>query len=101
MFAKHLVLSLLASLVWLGGLPTQLRAADTAGGLSEVITSAKSGPWSAAATWQGGKVPGASARVLVKEGHRVVYDLVSDHVIRGINVAGTLSFASDRDTCLK
>src|SRR5262249_21752754 len=33
-------------------------------------------------------------------GHRVVYDLKSDQVIRSINVAGTLSFATDRDTRL-
>ena len=33
-------------------------------------------------------------------GHRVVYDIKSSQTIRGINIAGTLSFATDRDTRL-
>jgi hypothetical protein len=79
--------------------------ADHAGGsgkenLPPVIRSAASGPWSAPATWQGGKVPGSGARVLIRAGHRVVYDVMSDRAIRGLNIAGTLSFAPDRDTRL-
>src|SRR5262249_49319979 len=65
-----------------------------------VIRSAKSGPWSAAATWDGGTVPGAGARVLIRERHRVEYDVKSDAVIRGISVSGTLAFAPDKDTVL-
>jgi G8 domain len=65
-----------------------------------VIRSAKGGPWSAQATWEGGKIPGAGDRVLVQSGHRVVYDVKSDEPIRAINVAGNLTFASDRDTRL-
>ena len=65
-----------------------------------VTKSAKSGPWSAAATWDSGKVPGAGACVLVREGHTVTYDAKSDAVIRGINVAGTFRFAADKDTVL-
>lgn len=65
-----------------------------------VIRSAKSGPWSAGSTWEGNTVPGAGARVLIREGHRVEYDAKSDAVIRGINVGGTLAFATDRDTVL-
>ncbi|HEY3787275.1 MAG TPA: G8 domain-containing protein [Urbifossiella sp.] len=65
-----------------------------------VIHSAKSGAWSAASTWEGNAVPGADARVLILEGHRVVYDAKSDSVIRGINVAGTLAFDPNRDTVL-
>ena len=53
------------------------------------IESARNGPWSAPATWAGGQVPGEGARVLVRAGHRVVYDVQSDAVIRGITVAGT------------
>ena len=30
-----------------------------------IIRSAAGGPWSASATWEGGKVPGAGARVLI------------------------------------
>jgi hypothetical protein len=70
------------------------RAADP------VVSSAKSGAWSAAATWAGGQVPGAGDRVLIKAGHRVEYDVKSDAVIRGVNVAGTLVFATDKDTVL-
>ncbi len=70
------------------------------GPLPPVIRSAASGPWSAPATWEGGKVPGAGARVLIREGHRVVYDIVSDRAVRAINIGGMLTFAADRDTRL-
>ena len=73
----------------------QVWAAD-----SGIVRSAKSGPWSAAETWEGGKVPAAGARVHVLSGHKVTYDLKSDDVIRAINIAGTLAFARDRDTLL-
>lgn len=65
-----------------------------------VLRTARSGPWSAAATWEGGKVPGPGARVLIRPGHRVVYDVNSETPIRALNVGGTLSFATDRDTRL-
>jgi hypothetical protein len=68
--------------------------------LPPVIRTAASGPWSAPATWEGGKVPGAGARVLIRTAHRVVYDIKSDRAVRAINIAGTLSFAPDRDTRL-
>src|SRR5262249_23105626 len=64
------------------------------------IRSAGSGPWSAATTWVGGVVPTAGARVHVCAGHTVRYDVASDTVLRSIHVAGTLSFARDRDTRL-
>ncbi len=65
-----------------------------------VIRSAQSGSWSASATWVGGKVPAAGARVLIQPGHRVVYDVKSEAPIRAINVAGALRFATDKDTLL-
>lgn len=65
-----------------------------------VIKSAKSGPWSAASSWEGGAVPGAGARVLVREGHTIAYDVKADAVIRAVNVSGELVFATDRDTLL-
>ena len=73
---------------------TNLHAAEKA------IRSAQSGAWSAPATWEGGKVPAAGARVLVRQGHAITYDVKSDQAIRVIQVAGTLSFARDRDTRL-
>src|SRR5262249_3448494 len=69
--------------------------------LPPVIRSAASGPWSAPATWADGKVPGAGDRVLIRGGHRVVYDVRSEQVIRGINIAGQFSFAPDKDTRLE
>ena len=65
-----------------------------------LIRSAKSGAWSAPATWEGGKVPAAGARVQVRSGHEVSYDVKSDDVIRFIHVAGTLTFAHNKDTLL-
>jgi hypothetical protein len=65
-----------------------------------LIRTARNGPWSAAATWEGGKVPAAGARVQVRTENRVVYDLNSDTPIRSIHIAGSLTFARDRDTRL-
>jgi hypothetical protein len=65
-----------------------------------LVRTAKSGPWSDAATWEGGKVPAAGARVQIRDGHRVVYDINSEKAIRFLHVAGTLTFATDKDTRL-
>ena len=66
-----------------------------------VVSSSKSGAWSAPATWSTGKVPTAGDRALIKSGHSVVYDADSKDVIRGIVVSGALRFAADRDTRLE
>lgn len=73
----------------------------SSGQARELIRSLKSGAWSAADTWQGGKVPGQNARVQVQGGHTVVYDTKGGPAIRFMHVAGTLSFAPDRDTQLE
>ena len=65
-----------------------------------VIRSAASGAWSAAATWEGGQVPAAGAKVLIRPGHAVTYDVKSDAAIRAVQVGGTLTFDKDRDTLL-
>jgi hypothetical protein len=67
---------------------------------NDILRSAQSGPWSAAATWEGGKTPGDGTKVLIRPGHVVTYDVASDAVIRTLQVGGTLSFARDRDTLL-
>jgi hypothetical protein len=67
---------------------------------ADVIRSAKSGPWSDGATWQGGAVPAPGSKVLVRPGHTVLYDVVSDQAIRSIHVGGNLRFATDRNTRL-
>jgi hypothetical protein len=65
-----------------------------------VVRTARSGPWSAPTTWEGGKVPAAGSRVQVRQGHTVTYDLNSDRVIRSLHVAGILRFPYDKDTRL-
>src|SRR5215218_8848213 len=80
--------------------PILLLALLTSAAEPALVRSARSGPWSAAATWEGGKVPAAGSRVQVREGHAVVYDVASDAVIRSIHVGGTLRFSRDKDTRL-
>src|SRR3954454_11586216 len=67
----------------------------------QLIRSAQSGPWSAATTWAGGKVPPAGASVQIRAEHAVTYDLNSTQLIRAVFIAGKLSFAGDRDTRLE
>lgn len=77
-----------------------LLAVPSGDSLPPLVRSAQSGPWSAPETWEGGHVPGEGARVQVRTGHTVLYDLDSDEVVRSVHVAGTLEFARDRDTRL-
>src|SRR6516225_2512229 len=74
---------------------TKSAGADSVRAEAPVIRSARSGPWSAPATWDGGKVPGATAKVHVRAGHKVVYDVKSAAAIRSLHIAGTLTFAAD------
>lgn len=62
--------------------------------------SAKSGPWSEAATW-GGRVPAGGERVQVRAGDVVTYDVESAHALRMIHVAGTLTFSREKNTRLE
>lgn len=94
-----LLLASFALAVW--GPPVEWAFAHEGhGSLDGVEVTRQSGPWSAAETWKSGKVPGEGAKVLIRSGHEVVYDVESDAVIRGINVAGKLRFARDRNTRL-
>lgn len=77
-----------------------LTGAPLAAQNSAVVRSARSGPWSSAETWDTGKVPGTGARVLIRTGHVVRYDVESDAVLRVVQIAGTLTFARDRNTRL-
>src|SRR5262245_28797367 len=65
-----------------------------------LVRSAQSGAWSAAATWEGGKVPTAGAQVLVRSSHTIAYDLQSHEVIRSLHISGVLTFVPDKDTRL-
>ncbi|MEN9576424.1 MAG: hypothetical protein RL514_4279 [Verrucomicrobiota bacterium] len=65
-----------------------------------LLRSAHTGLWSTPATWEGAQVPTAGATVLIREGHTVTYDVSSSTAIRLIHIAGTLTFAPDKDTRL-
>lgn len=86
------------------GLPAQLFAAP---GKDEHVhhkpvvfdlRSVKDGNWSDPKIWEPARVPAAGDRVLIGRGTRVTYDVKRDHVLRVVQVVGTLSFARDRDT---
>jgi len=64
------------------------------------VRSAHSGPWSDSKTWEDGKVPTAGARVQVRPGHTVTYDVADGPAIRFIHVAGILTFARHKNTAL-
>ncbi|MEM8952716.1 MAG: G8 domain-containing protein [Verrucomicrobiota bacterium] len=65
-----------------------------------LVRSVASGAWSEPETWSTDQVPQPGSRVQIREGHRVRYDVESSEAIRAIHVAGTLAFATDRDTRL-
>jgi hypothetical protein len=69
-------------------------------GAGALIRSARSGAWSEPETWERGRVPGRGARIQVRVGHTVTYDMAGDQAVRSIHVAGTLRFDPDRDTRL-
>ncbi|HMC63659.1 MAG TPA: G8 domain-containing protein [Gemmataceae bacterium] len=101
MFATTLRTSAaLILLVGLAGMPSKSSSAAERKTSPAIFRSAQSGLWTAPATWQGGRVPAAGARVQVRQGHTVVYDVTSNQAIRSIHVAGSLRFAPDRDTRL-
>src|SRR5262249_35057646 len=86
------MLLVIVPLLWAGGVGR--------GAAPSVVRTAESGPWSLPATWEGGKVPAAGARIQIRARHTVTYDLNSETAIRSVHVAGTLTFARDRDTRL-
>lgn len=58
------------------------------------IQSTTSGRWSDPTIWSQPRVPTAGDRVLVRSGHNVTYDLVSNEPISVIGINGTLRFAT-------
>lgn len=67
-----------------------------------LIRSVRSGAWSDGTTWDGGKVPAGGVKVQVRPGHIVTYDVQSppEQVIRSLHIAGTVTFAPDKNTQL-
>ena len=64
------------------------------------VRSVHSGAWSDPGTWEPAHVPANGERVLVSGQTTVKYNAESDAIIRLLQVAGTLSFARDRNTTL-
>lgn len=65
-----------------------------------LIRSAQSGRWSLPTSWEGGVVPRPGARVQVRTGHVLIYDVRTERPIRSIHIAGVLRFDPERDTQL-
>ena len=76
----------LGLVVALGTAPLPAAESRSRAELPPLVRSARSGAWSAPGTWEGGKVPPAGARVQVRSGHTVSYDLKSDRVIRSLHL---------------
>src|SRR5215216_6570576 len=61
------------------------------------FVAVKDGSWFDPATWFGGHVPDAGAKVLIPEAISVNYDGVSDTSLFTVRVDGKLLFATDHD----
>ena len=61
-------------------------------------TAVRNGSWFDPKTWEGGRIPGANAKVVVPKGIRLTYDDVSNTRLFGLRVDGQLDFATDADT---
>ncbi|QDV80333.1 Bifunctional hemolysin/adenylate cyclase precursor [Planctomycetes bacterium K2D] len=57
-------------------------------------TAVKNGAWSDPATWEGGRVPTAGARVLIPYGAHVMVNARLQPELKSVRVDGTLSFAT-------
>ncbi len=86
--------------LWVVGISAWLGVQADVSEVGNLIRSRQNGPWSVSTTWEGGTIPGPKARVQIRSGHTVTYDLSSDQPIRSVHVAGTLAFATDRKTRL-
>src|SRR5262249_16347800 len=95
-FAKFVAIASSLAIVYL--LPATISSGQDQ--KAKVLRSAQSGPWSAGATWEEGKVPPAGSKVQIRTGHKVVYDVKAEEAIGSIHVAGRLTFTPDRDTQL-
>ncbi len=62
--------------------------------------TARSGNWSDAQTWEGGRQPQGGDFVQVRAGHAVTYDVDSTTALRMLHVAGTLTFSREKNTLL-
>lgn len=59
------------------------------------------GDWSDPATWQGGRVPNAEAKVHIPSGITVTYDMDASTPLSVVRVGGTLEWATAEDTTMR
>ena len=85
-------------------LPALASAHDAAHTTAGVIRSATSGNWSAAATWNAGRVPTATDVVGISAGTTVTYDVETTSgataQVVGVRNGGTLRFSTSANTRL-
>lgn len=67
---------------------------------AEAVRSAQSGNWTAANTWENGRLPAQGDQVLIRPAHHVIYDRNASEPLRAVHIAGRLTFATDKDTRL-
>ena len=65
------------------------------------VRTIKSGAWSDPATWEAKKIPKAGDKVIIRTGHKVLYDVASTEIIRGMQISGELRFDPTKDTRLE
>jgi hypothetical protein len=94
-------LAALALCLVLSGTASSAEEKPAPGKTDFTIRSVRSGSWSAPDTWAPARIPGAGDRVLIGRKTRVVYDRDRTEPIRYLQIAGTLTFARDRNTTLE
>ena len=67
-----------------------LKGVDTIVGSS--FENVSSGNWSDASIWAKGRIPQTGDRIEIKEGTHVIYDVMSEENIAGLDIYGTLTF---------
>lgn len=65
------------------------------------VRTVKSGNWSDPSTWESKIIPRAGDKVVIRMGHKILYDVSSTEVIRGLQVGGELRFDPTKNTRLE
>lgn len=65
------------------------------------VRTVKSGNWSDPSTWESKTIPKAGDKVVIRMGHKILYDFSSTEVIRGLQVGGELRFDPTKNTRLE
>ena len=65
------------------------------------VHTVKSGLWSDPSIWEFKKIPRTGDKVVIRMGHKVLYDVSSTEVIRGMQIGGELRFDPAKNTLLE